>query len=88
MSTREIARRIVAMRRLLTIVAVANAAGDYETATATLHRMDRIVLGLPLLARRDVVLGKRVREPVDRVLEREGVLAAAQRVGYRWTWPA
>jgi len=80
MSPREIAQRIVELRRLLAQVAVARALGDEAQVSNRLAAMDRATQGMPLGLRRDVELTRRVERPVTRRINRDGLLDTAERL--------
>jgi hypothetical protein len=80
MTPREIARRIVELRILLAQVAVSRAIGDEDQARRMLRSMDHLVVGMPLGLRRPAELVRRVEEPVNRRINRDGLLDTAERL--------
>lgn len=80
MTPRQIARVHLALRALLMRVLVARAYGVENAAQEALAQMDATVASLPFWLRTDAALSRYVQAPVDRWVDRHGVLAAAQRV--------
>lgn len=72
---RELARRIVRMRRLLALAIVHELALRAEAQRATLALLDAESKMLPLYFQRAQELDRRVGAPVKRKIMREGILA-------------
>lgn len=72
---RELAKRIVKMRRLLMTATIAGIAGRADVERSAMHMLDDEAQLLPLSLRFDRELVKRIGDPVRRKIEREGILA-------------